>query len=367
MPLRTSCAAPRSPPERGGRQPARETRAGHPGGARPTSAPSDNGRAARLQRPAVRPEDADPSRRDRRRQPGRLTDALRAAPGWDAGSGPRRCRSGPDPARPARGRNPGARGGPRLGDVPGRQCVPAGAGVPATGTLAPTSEPASTPSARLGPAGAVAHPAGHRRRTRPRSRVPRLRPLRPGRAGPGRPRARGPRSAGPLRPVAGARLRARVLRPAALLDRRLRRPAPVAGPGGLRGAAPGAARGGHRVDLAAAPVAGVDRGPLGGRRSGARAVHPRRLPVGAPGVQPDVGPVDVVRGLRRRPAGQLRRRADGGAAGRRRDRPAPGVACRRHAGGAGGRSCARPRSPWSPSWPCPCSARSPGSRSRERR
>src|SRR3954451_18865167 len=33
--------------------------AGHPGGTPPMSAPSDNGRADRRQRPAVRPEDAD--------------------------------------------------------------------------------------------------------------------------------------------------------------------------------------------------------------------------------------------------------------------------------------------------------------------
>ena len=139
----------RPPGRHGMRRPARpvtcraEGAAGHrggrdrpPGGARPTSAPSDNGRADRRQRPAVRPEDADAGRRDRRRRPGRETAPSGRAhgpagsrPGWDAGSGPRQCRGGPDPARPARGGipAPGAASSGRRA-VSGRQCVPAGAG-----------------------------------------------------------------------------------------------------------------------------------------------------------------------------------------------------------------------------------------------
>ena len=71
---------------------------------------------------------------------------------WDAGSGPRQCRSGPDPARPARGRNPGACGGTRS--------------LPAAGPGGSTCRQVQ----------AVRWPARSRRRPRPRRCRPRVRP-----------------------------------------------------------------------------------------------------------------------------------------------------------------------------------------------
>ena len=88
------------------------------------SASSDNGRAGRRQRPAVRPEGADPcgataGATGRRRPDSGMGCWVRTAA----------ARGGPDPARPARGRHPGDRRGEPAAS--GRQCVPAGSGGPA--------------------------------------------------------------------------------------------------------------------------------------------------------------------------------------------------------------------------------------------
>ena len=97
-----------------------------------------------------------------------------------------------------------------------------------------------------------------------------------------------------------------------------------------------------RADLAAAVLAAVDGGAVGGRRGAARARALRRLPLGPARVQPDRGPADVAGGLRRRAAGELRRRPDRRAAGRGGTAAGAGLAERlgaaaggRRAGGAG--------------------------------
>ena len=215
-----------------GRRPVPEDASGHSGGARrdprhqTTVAP-----IAASDRPSG-PKMRTDERRGRRRRPGRRkhpgTSGARATParprdrpGWDAGSGPRQRGGGPDPALPGAGRHPGTCPPSGPGRFSGRQCVPAGAGGPVTGTLPRPADPATAPSAPRPPA--LAHPPRRRRRTRPRPRLPGLRPVRARRARPRRAGARRPRPAVPLRPLARPRLRPGLLRAAALLDRHLRR------------------------------------------------------------------------------------------------------------------------------------------------
>jgi hypothetical protein len=96
-----------------------------PGGARTPSAPSDNGRADRPQRPAVRPEGGRPAwvsppaliRTDIRSTSGVTGPTVGTShgarldgPGWDAGSGPRPLARRSYPVRPARGGTVGAPG-----------------------------------------------------------------------------------------------------------------------------------------------------------------------------------------------------------------------------------------------------------------
>ena len=231
-------------------------------------------------------------RRDRRRDPdggttARSWDAAGRA-GWDAGSGPRQCRSGPDPVRPARGRRPGACRARAAGPV--REAVRAGrcrrpGGRHASRRREPTPGDRAAAGPAAGPGAPLLAAAGG---LRPGPRLPRLRPAGPRRPRPGGAGARRPRPAVPRRALARAGLRARLLRAAAVLDRRLRRAAargwrwPVARRCTWRcWAAPPRSPPGCRW------LAALDRRALGGRRGAARPVRPRRLPVGSARVQPD--------------------------------------------------------------------------------
>ena len=296
------------------------------------TASSDNGRADRPQRPAVRPEDADPGRRTVGADPDEEHPA--AHPCARSGRTPERgrgmgCwvrtaagRGGPDPVRPARGgipaparpaaRDGGFREAARAGQV-------AGAGSGATGTLPP---PTRAPDER--PPVPVPRAAGPGARCSPHwagscscSRSPATGLIGLAVLGPAAlalaVRGRRFRSGALARPG----LRARLLRPAAVLDRHLRRPLPVAGPRGLGGAAPRAARRRHRADLAAAAS-----GRCGPRRSGsptrrcAAASSCGGFPWGRLGFSQTDGPAAVAGRLRRRAAGQLRGRAHRRPAGR---------------------------------------------------
>ncbi|CAA9268850.1 MAG: Apolipoprotein N-acyltransferase in lipid-linked oligosaccharide synthesis cluster, partial [uncultured Blastococcus sp.] len=186
---------------------------------------------------------------------------------------------------------------------------------------------------RASAAPALAHAARRRRGSAVRPRLPRLRPGPAGRPRTGCPRPRRPGRTAPLGRVARAGVRPRLLRAAAVLDRRLRRSAPVVGPRHLGGRAPRPARCSHCSDLAAALVAAVGRGPLGRRRGGPRPPRPRRLPLGPAGLQPDRGAAPVAGGLRRRAAGELRRRPHRHAAGRRGAGRPPCLAQPVHDGG----------------------------------
>ena len=220
-----------------------ETRTGDTGGARSTirvirqrssRSPPATGRPARRCGPrAVRPPALTRTRDIRRTTGARLT----GGPPGRAGMGcwVRTAADGAAVRTPSDRRGAGTPAGPAT--VSGRQCVPAGAGGPVTGTLPRPADPATTPSgrtARRWPWRTLLAAAGG---LRARPRVPRLRPRRPRGARPGRARARRPRPAVPLRPLARPGLRPGLLRAAAVLDRHLRRPRPVAGPRRLRGRA----------------------------------------------------------------------------------------------------------------------------------
>ena len=187
-----------------------------------------------------------------------------------------RRRGGPDPVRPARGTDRPAGAG-RFREA----CVPAGAGEPAVGTLSR-------------PAGPVTQAAegGTRARWPWRTLLAAVGGLVLVLAFPGYDLV-GLAVLGPAAlalAVHGQRARVRAvarpgdrsgfLRAAALLDRHLRRPVAVAGPRRVGGRAPGPPRRGHRADLAAAVLAAVDGGAVGGRRGAPRALRPRRLPLG---------------------------------------------------------------------------------------
>ena len=277
-------------------------------------------------------------------------------------------RSGPRPT--GAGRHPGTCGWvtQRPGTVSGRQCVPAGAGGPVIGTLPRPADPGTTSSGRTDRRWPWRTLLAARRRAGPRPRVPRLRPVRPRGARPRRAGARRPWAAVPLRALARPGLRPGLLRPPAVLE-----PASTSAPfpwlalAGLRGGAPRAARGSDRTDVSAAAVAAVDGGALGRRRGAARALRPRRVPLGPARVQPDGGPAAVAGRVRRRPAGHLRRRPHRRAAGRGRPRPAPGLARRRERGRAGPSPPRRRRSPSPASWPSRWRVRWPGCRCRDPR
>ena len=161
-------------------------------------------------------------------------------------------RSGPRPTGAGRHPGPGSPGRP--GTVPGGSACRQVQAAPATGTLPRPADagraPSSAPDAGGGPGAPLLAAAGG---LVARPRVPRLRPAR-------RSPSLGPaalalavrgqrfRSGAVARPG----VRAGLLRAAAVLDRHLRRPVPVAGPRGLGGAAPRAARRRHGADLPAA-------------------------------------------------------------------------------------------------------------------
>ena len=290
-----SCDAPRPPPApqrtarpgRGGSRRSRRTRRSPLG-----SASSDNGRADRPQRPAVRPEDAEPARAagaDRTGAPHvRAAGSTRpwTRPGWDAGSGPRPTarRSGPRPT--GSGRHPGTPGGRFREAVACRQ------------------EQAGRRSARCrapaGPLAAAADGAGA--------------------GGPGAPCSRPPAgscSSWPSPATTSSALA--VLGPAALAlavhGQRFRSGLWLGLVFGLAFFVPLLSWTGiyvgpfpwlalavfealHLALLGGATaltsrlrlLAAVDGGALGGRRGAARAVRPRRLPLGPAGLQPDRGP-----------------------------------------------------------------------------
>ena len=332
-----------------GRRPSRRTLAGHSGGARRSPrhqttvapvAPSDRPSGPKMRTTSGATAGADPDG-----ETPRHTGAGRSPPA------PGTCRDGMlgqdrgsvaavrTPPSPARGGIPGPAPSVRPGTVSGRQCVPAGAGGPVTGTLPRPADPAAAPSAPrrmpwrtlLAAAGGLVLVLAF-----PGYDLPALAVLGPAALALA-VRGRRFRSGLWLGLVFGLAFFVPLLSWTGAYVGSF----PWLALAVFEAAAPGAPRRRHRADLAAAPVAALDGGALGRRRGAPRALRPRRLPVGPARVQPDRGTAAVPRRLRRRPAGDLRRRPHRRPAGRGGRSPCTGPGSPRTTPGSGARRSGR--------------------------